>query len=60
MYFFERLALPFGFLRVDAGAAAHRVDRAFERLAGEAVLLQQPAGVALVVGERQQEELDWR
>ena len=54
--FLQRLALAFGFLRVDAGAAAHRVDRALERLAGEAVLLQQPAGVALVVGQRQQEQ----
>ena len=53
----QRLALAFGFLRVDAGAAAHRLDRRLERLAGEAGVLQQPAGVALVVGGGQQEKL---
>ena len=53
----ERLALAFGLLRIDAAAAAHRLDRGFERRAREPVLLEQPAGLALVVGEREQEEL---
>ena len=57
MYFFERLALALGLLRVDAGAAAHGLDRGLERLARQPVLLEQPAGVALVVGEREQEQL---
>ena len=34
----QRLALAFGFLRVDVCAAAHGLDRRFERLAGQAVL----------------------
>ncbi len=55
--FLERLALSLGLLTVHAGAAAHGFDRRHERLAGEAVLLEEPRGLALVVGERQQEEL---
>jgi hypothetical protein len=47
--FLERLALAFGFLRVDAGAAAHRFDRRLERLARETCLPQQTTGLALVV-----------
>ena len=57
MYFLSASRWPFGFLRVDARAAAHRLDRRLERLARQAVLLEQPAGLALVVGEREQEEL---
>ena len=45
----ERLALAFGFLRIHTAAAANRLDRRLERLARESRVLQQPAGVALVV-----------
>ena len=55
--FLERFALAFRLLRIDAAAAAHSFDRSFQRLLRQAVLLQQPAGVALVVGQRQQEQL---
>ena len=53
----ERLALALGLGRRDARAAAHRVDRALERLLREAGLLEHPAAFALVIGEREQEEL---
>src|SRR5690606_23920737 len=55
--FIQRLALAFGVLAADIGTAAHRLDRGFERLAVEAALLEQAAGLALVVGEREQEHL---
>src|SRR4030095_11614589 len=38
-------------------AAAHRLDRLFQRLARQAVFLRQTAGLALVVGEREQKQL---
>ena len=53
----ERLALAFGFLRVDLAAAAHDLDRVLERFAREAVLFQDAAGVALVLREGEQEQL---
>src|SRR6185369_6837108 len=53
----ERLALSFGFLRIDGRAAAHRLDRRFERLFGQAVLLNEPSGLALVISKRKQEQL---
>ena len=53
----ERLALAFGVLVVHLRAAAHRVDRGFERLARQAVLLGDAAGFALVVGDGEQEHL---
>jgi len=51
--FVQRLALTFGFLRVDRSATAHRLDRLLERLAREAVFLDEAPGLALVVGERE-------
>jgi hypothetical protein len=53
----ERLALALGVLAADVGATAHGFDRGLQRLAREAVLFQQAAGLALVVGEREQEHL---
>ena len=53
----ERLALALGLRAFDTGAAAHRVDRTFQRLAREARLAQQPAGLALVVDRGEQEHL---
>jgi hypothetical protein len=50
--YFAALRAAFGLLRVDIGAAANRVDRRFERLARQSLLLQQPAGRPLVVGQR--------
>ncbi len=55
--FLQRLAAAFGFGILHAFAAAHRVDRLLQRLAAYAVLLQELAGLALVVGGRQQEQL---
>jgi hypothetical protein len=55
--FFQGLALSFRFLRIDAGPATHRFDRRFQCLAGEPLLFQQAAGLAFVVGEREQEKL---
>ncbi len=52
----ERLALAFGFGASDRRAAAYRVDRGLERLARKALLARQPAGLRLVVGQRQQEQ----
>ncbi len=53
----ERLALAFGFLRIDPRPAADRFDRGFERLARQPLLFEQAARRALVVGQRQQEQL---
>ena len=53
--FFERFALTFRLLRIHASAATHGVDRGVQRLLGEALLLEQPSRIALVVGERLQE-----
>jgi hypothetical protein len=53
----ERLAVAFGFGAVDLLAAAHRVDRGFERLARQAVLARDAADVLLAVGQRQQHQL---
>ena len=53
----ERLALAFGFRRIDGGPATHGFDCRLQRLLGQAVILEQPAGVALVVGEREQKYL---
>ena len=55
--FLQRLALAFGFLRADGLAAAHRVDRLFQRRARHAMLLEQASGFALVVAGRQQKHL---
>src|SRR6266702_5155058 len=55
--FLERLAAPFGFLVADRFAAAHRLDRLVDRLPAAAVFFQQAAGLALVLGERNQKEL---
>ena len=52
----QRLALAFGFLRIDPGAAAHGLDRLLQRLARQAIFLGKTAGLALVVGEREQEQ----
>ncbi len=52
----ERAALRFGVGAVHALAAAYRVDRGFEALAGQPVVLGQLADVGLAVGHRQQEE----
>ncbi len=51
----QRRALAFGFLRIDATAAAHGVDGRFQRLAVQARVLREAAGVALVARQRQQE-----
>ncbi len=51
----ERFALAFGVLRTDVLAAAHGLHRVFQRLAVEAGFLQQTPGLALVLGQRQQE-----
>jgi hypothetical protein len=53
----QGLALAFGFLGVHALAAAHLADGGFQGLAAGAVLLEQAAGLALVVHRRQQEQL---
>src|SRR5690606_1159889 len=53
----ERLALAFGVLAGDAGTAAHGLDRGLQRLARQAVLLEQAAGLALVLTQREQEHL---
>ena len=55
--FLERLALSFGFLAVDGRASAHGIDGRLERLARQALLLQQAAGFTFVVGKCQQKEL---
>ncbi len=53
--FFQRLALAFAFLRIDVAAAAHGVDRGFQRLARQAVFARQPAGIGLVLGQAEQD-----
>ena len=53
----QRLALALGLGRVDLLAAAHRVDGRLERLARQAVLLDQRADRALGVGRGEQEHL---
>jgi len=55
--FLERFALTFRLRGIDRGAAANGFDRGFERFPGQAVFLEQAAGVALVVGQRQQKQL---
>jgi hypothetical protein len=49
--------VAFGFRRIDSSASAHGFDRRLQRLLRQAVLLEQPAGVALIVGEREQQHL---
>ena len=41
----------------DALAAAHRLDRPLQVLPGRTVLLEQPSGLALVLGQGEQEQL---
>ncbi len=53
----ERLALALGVLRIDILAAAHRLQRLFQRLAIEPGVLQQPAAIALVLGQGEEEHL---
>ena len=53
--FLERFALAFGFLRIDALPAAHRHDRRLQRLALQAMLFGEAPGLALVVGQGEQE-----
>ena len=55
--FLECLALAFGVGAVDVLAATHGVDGRLQRLAAEAVLPDELASIALVVGQRQQEQL---
>ena len=52
--FFERFALAFGLGRLHVFAAAHGHNGRLERLARQALLARQLAGVGLVVGQRQQ------
>jgi hypothetical protein len=53
----ERLALALGVGAAHVLAAAHGVDGLLQRLSGEAVFFKQAAGLALVVGQRQQKHL---
>jgi hypothetical protein len=53
----ERLALAFGLGAVDLLAAANRLDRAFERLARQAVAAHSAAEVRLGIGQCEQEHL---
>ena len=55
--FFQRFALTFGLLTIDAFAAAHRVHGGLQRLAREAVLLRQTARFAFVIAHSKQEHL---
>ena len=55
--FLERFALAFGIGAVDLLAAAHRIDRGFERLARQAVVAREAADVGLAVGQGEQEQL---
>ena len=52
----QRAALAFGLGAVHLLAAAHGVDGGFQALAGQAVVLGDLGGVALAIGQRQQEE----
>jgi hypothetical protein len=51
------LALSFRLRAVDLLTAAHRIDRGLERLAGQAMLLDQRADRRTAVGEREQKHL---
>ena len=53
--FLQRLALAFGLLRIDALPAAHGHDRGVQCLAGQAVLLGEAPGFALVLAQGEQE-----
>ena len=53
--FLQRLALAFGFLRIDTLPATDGHDRGVQRLAGQAVLLGQTTGFALVLAQGKQE-----
>ncbi len=55
--FFERLALAFGFGARHRFAAAQRLDRPLDRFPAPAVLFQQPARLALVFRQREEEKL---
>src|SRR6266704_2288042 len=55
--FFERLALAFGFGARYRFSAAHGVDGLLDRLLVPAVLLQQPARLALVFRPREEEKI---
>ncbi|OTP65614.1 hypothetical protein PAMC26510_37600 [Caballeronia sordidicola] len=55
--FLQRAALAFGVLTMHLAAAAHGVDRGFERLARQAMLLGKTARVAFVIGDCEQEHL---
>ena len=52
VYFFSASRCPSGFGVVHGLAAAHRLDGLLERRVVGAVLLEQPAGLALVLGRR--------
>jgi hypothetical protein len=52
----KRLPLSFGLLAVDRLSATDRRHRLLERCLDQAVLFRQPAALALVVGEREQEQ----
>ena len=54
---FQRLTLALGLGVLDFLAPAHRLDRLLDGLARPAMLLQQPAGLALVLGQGEQEHL---
>ena len=54
--FLERLALALGLLRVDATAAADGFDGRLQCFFRQAMLLQQPSRIALVVREGEQEQ----
>src|SRR5437660_1612709 len=55
--FRERLPLRFVSLSLHGLTPAHFLDRFLERRPGDARLLQQPAGLALVACRREQKEL---
>ena len=55
---FQGLVGRFGVLRGDALVAAHFLQRRHQPVAGDAELLEQPAGRAAVVGHGQQQVLD--
>ena len=55
MYFFSASRWPSASCESTACAAAHGLDRRFQRLPRQPVLLEQAPGLALVVGQREQE-----
>src|SRR5260221_502418 len=55
--FLERLALPFLLGIVDRFAAAHGLDGVLESRRIDSMLLEKPAGIALVLGGGEQEQL---